>query len=187
VDALRHVRRRLDAPAADGAATSIDTLDGARSVCSAIEQYRRFSLDLAQDLQRAAFRLDRDLKFAAARAGLSAADAALLATLRRAQGIGVCQLAAQASVGRSVMSERVSKLESAGFVERSAPAPGGDRRRVGLHITAAGRKAFGVVARERSAWIEARLARLSPTERQVLEAAVGVLDKLTNDPAMAEA
>jgi DNA-binding MarR family transcriptional regulator len=86
-----------------------------------------------------------------------------------------------------VMSERVSKLESAGFVERSAPAPGGDRRRVGLHITAAGRKAFGVVARERSAWIEARLARLSPTERQVLEAAVGVLDKLTNDPAMAEA
>jgi DNA-binding MarR family transcriptional regulator len=143
-------------------------------------------MDLAHQLQRSVFRLNRDLKSAAARAGLSAVDAALLAALRRAPGRGVGALAAQASVGRSVMSERVARLEAAGLVERSAPAPGGDQRRIGLHVTAAGRKAFGVVAHERGAWIENRLARLSPTERETLKAAVELLDRLTDHPTVAE-
>jgi DNA-binding MarR family transcriptional regulator len=144
-------------------------------------------LDLAHHLQRAVFRLDRDLRLAAAGAGLSAKDAALLAMLRRAPGMGVCQLATQASVGRSVMSERVTRLEAAGLVERAAPAPGGDQRRIGLHVTAAGRKAFGVIARERGVLIENRLARLSPAERETLKAAVELLDRLTDDPTIAEA
>jgi len=144
-------------------------------------------MDLAHRLQRAVFRLNQDLRSTAARAGLSAVDAALLATLRHTPGVGVCQLAAQASVGRSVMSERVTRLEAAGLVERVAPAPGGDQRRVGLHITAAGRRAFGVVAHERGMWIENRLARLSPAERETLKAAVDLLDRLTDRPAMAEA
>jgi len=143
-------------------------------------------MDLAHRLQRAVFRLNQDLQSTTGRAGLSVADAALLAELRHAPGTGVCELAAQASVGRSVMSERVSRLEAAGLVERVAPQPGGDRRRIGLHITASGREAFAVIARERGAWIESRLDRLSAAERETLKAAVELLDRLTDRPTAAK-
>jgi len=136
-------------------------------------------MDLAHELQRVVFRLNRDLREASRRAGLSASDAMLLATLRRSPGIGVSQLAAAENVGRSVMSERVARLEAAGLVERAEPPPGCDRRRVGLSITPAGLRAFAVVADQRRMFIEQRLNGLSPDDRGKLEAAVAVLDRLT--------
>jgi DNA-binding MarR family transcriptional regulator len=140
-------------------------------------------LDLAHELQRAVFRLNRDLRIATMQAGVSAADATLLAMLRRAPGIGVSQLAAAEQVGRSVMSERVSRLEASGLVERTPPQPGADQRRVGLRVTPAGLKVFAVIADRRRVWIEQRLNGLSPDDRLKLEAAVSVLDRLAASPA----
>jgi len=82
------------------------------------------------------------LRASASPAGVSASDAVLLASLIQAPGLGVSELALEENVGRSVMSERVKRLEAAGLICRAEAPPQGDRRRVGLSVTAAGRKAL---------------------------------------------
>jgi DNA-binding MarR family transcriptional regulator len=135
-------------------------------------------MDLPNELQRAVFRLSRALRSAADQAGISAVDAVLLATIRKAPGIGVSALAAQENVSRSVISERVTKLETSGLIRRAEPADDGDRRRVGLSLTPAGLKVFAAVAGRRRAVIEQRLSALTVEQRLALERAVPVLDLL---------
>ena len=137
-------------------------------------------MDLPNDLQRAVFRLNRSLRSVADKAGVSAADAMLLATIRKAPGIGVSELAAQDGVGRSVISERVTKLRTAGLIQRSEPIEGGDLRRVGLSLTTTGRRAFAAVAAQRRAAIEHRLSNLTAEQRALLEQAAPILDLLAD-------
>ncbi len=93
--------------------------------------------DLPGRLQKMVFRLNRKLRASASPAGVSASDAVLLASVLQTPGIGVSELALEENVGRSVMSERVKRLESAGLICRADAPPQGDRRRVGLSVTAA--------------------------------------------------
>lgn len=131
--------------------------------------------DLAGQLQKVVFRLNRELRASAAAAGVSAADAVLLASLHRRPGLGVSELAQEESVGRSVMSERVKRLEAAGLIRRDAAPPRGDRRRVGLTLTAEGGKVLRGIGRLRRAWMDERVAHLSAEQRLTLQAAVDIL------------
>ena len=135
-------------------------------------------MDLPNDLQRAVFRLSRSLRSFLDPASMSAADGLLLATIRKAPGVGVSELAARDGVGRSVISERVAKLHAAGLIERVESAVGGDRRRVGLSLTEAGRKAFAALAVQRRGAIEQKLSALTIEQRLALERAVPALDAL---------
>lgn len=133
--------------------------------------------DLAHQLQRLVFRLNRELRAQSVGAGASGGDAMLLAQLRRSPGAGVSELAAAENVARSVMSERVKRLEAAGLVARDSRSFE-DRRRVGLVITEAGHKLLDLITERRRAWMANRLTTLSAEERKAVRIAVESLERI---------
>jgi DNA-binding MarR family transcriptional regulator len=133
--------------------------------------------DLAHRLQRLVIRLSRELRWESAETGVSSADAMVLFDLRRHPGAGVCDLAAKARIARSVISERIKRLEAAGLIARDT-VERADRRRVGLLVTAAGQEALTRMARIRRDQVAARLATLTQDERRAIENAVDALDRL---------
>jgi DNA-binding MarR family transcriptional regulator len=80
------------------------------------------------------------------------------------------------------MSERVKRLEAAGLIMRTEDPPQGDRRRIGLNLTQAGRKALTEIKALRRAWMDERVAHLSEADRQVLRAAVEILLRFDEVP-----
>ena len=132
--------------------------------------------DLAHQLQRLVLRLNRELRAHNAGAGASNADAMLLAEVRHSPGLGVSELAAVENVSRSVMSERVKRLEQAGLV---TSGPGADRRRIALTITETGRDLLERITARRRAWMAERLTALSPEERLAVQVAVTSLERIT--------
>ncbi|MFL5294881.1 MAG: MarR family winged helix-turn-helix transcriptional regulator [Phenylobacterium sp.] len=133
--------------------------------------------DLAHRLQRLVVRLHRELRWESAEIGVSSADAMALFDLRRHPGSGVSQLARLAGVARSVMSERLKRLEADGLVARDAVARP-DRRRIGFVVTPGGHAMLKHMARVRRNQVAARLAALTPAERAAIENAVDALDRL---------
>jgi DNA-binding MarR family transcriptional regulator len=133
--------------------------------------------DLAHRLQRLVVRLSRELRWESAEIGVSAADTMVLFDLRRHPGSGVSDLARMAGIARSVISERLKRLEADGLVARDA-VPRPDRRRVGFEVTPGGHGVLKHMARLRRNQIAARLAALSPAECEAIAGAVDALDRL---------
>ena len=132
--------------------------------------------DLADRLCLAVLRLSRKIRREAQRVGASALDAMLLAALKRQPGTGVSELADKEQMSRPAMIEHLRRLEGAGWIVRQETPVDGDRRRVGLEITAAGDAALTAIRRERAAWLADRLEGLSADDLAALEAAVGPLN-----------
>jgi DNA-binding MarR family transcriptional regulator len=147
-------------------------------------QRGRTSNELAHRLQRLVLRLNRELRAQNAGAGASNADTVLLAEVRHAPGLGVCELAAIENVARSVMSERVKRLQQARLLALD-PRPQRDRRRVGLVITEPGRALLEVITARRRAWMAERLTSLSEEERRAVELAVASLERITGREGVA--
>jgi len=126
--------------------------------------------DLAHQLQRLVLRLGRELRSHNAGAGASNTE------VRHSPGLGVSELAAVENVSRSVMSERVKRLEQAGLV---TSGPGADRRRIALTITETGRDLLERITARRRAWMAERLTALSPEERLAVQVAVTSLERIT--------
>jgi DNA-binding MarR family transcriptional regulator len=141
--------------------------------------------DLAHRLQRLVIRLNRELRWESAEIGVSSADAMVLFDLRRHPGSGVSELAGMAKIARSVVSERVKRLEAAGLLERDQ-VERADKRRVGLVVTAPGHAVLARMARVRRDRIAARLATLTDDERAAIEHAVDALDRLPQWRSAAE-
>ncbi|HZC16837.1 MAG TPA: MarR family transcriptional regulator, partial [Caulobacteraceae bacterium] len=106
--------------------------------------------------------------------GLSPLDATLLGLISKREGVGVSELAEIEQTSRPTMSAHVKRLEAAGWIKRLPPSTD-DRRRFGLAITPAGRRAQDAVRRRRTDWLAVRLAALDPAAREALERAVGPL------------
>ena len=140
------------------------------------------SQDLAHRLQRLVFRLNRELRAESASEGVPAADAILLAEVRRSPGVGISELAAIENVARSVMSERVKRLEASGLIasDRSSLE---DRRRVGLSVTEAGHALLATITEKRRLRTVERLALLSADERDAVRIAVDALERTTSASA----
>jgi DNA-binding MarR family transcriptional regulator len=140
------------------------------------------SQDLAHRLQRLVFRLNRELRAESASAGVPAADAILLAEVRHRPGVGISELAATENVARSVMSERVKRLEASGLIasDRSSHE---DRRRVGLSVTEAGHALLATITQNRGQRTVERLALLSADERDAVRIAVDALERTTSASA----
>jgi len=133
--------------------------------------------DLAHRLQRLVVRLSRELRWESAEIGLSSADAMVLFDLRRHPGSGVSELSRMGGIARSVISERLKRLEADGLVARDA-VERLDRRRVGFVVTAGGHAVLKHMSRVRRNQVAARLAQLTPGEREAIENAVDALDRL---------
>jgi DNA-binding MarR family transcriptional regulator len=141
--------------------------------------------DLPHRLARLVVRLARELRWESADIGVSSADGITLFDLRRRPGSGVSDLARTAGVTRSVVSERLKRLEADGLVARDT-SPQTDRRRVGFVVTPGGQVALKHMARVRRNQMAARLAWLSPQDRQAIENAVEALERLPNWRSQAE-
>lgn len=133
---------------------------------------------LAETLRPALLRVSRRLRSEAQKVGLSAQDAMLLAHITKNPGVGVSALADAEKITRPTMSAHIKRLEAEGLVARSGDAE--DGRRSGLTITPAGTRKLEIIRRERNDWLAARLARLTPEERALLQAAVAPLVRLVD-------
>lgn len=114
--------------------------------------------------------------------GVTGGQATLLAVIHSRPGIGVRELAAREGMSAAAISGHVDRLEKAGLVTRARPSEG-DRRRVGLELTAEGGRILRAVRSRRTAWLAARLKSLSGDELCAVEAAIGPLQRLLEEPA----
>ena len=113
---------------------------------------------------------------------LSRTAASVLASLRDNGAMRITALAAAETVAQPSMTTLVARLERAGLADR-APDPT-DARAVLVRITDEGLQRLARIRAARAAAVEARLSRLDPEERAVLEAALPVLDKLITEGAV---
>ena len=137
---------------------------------------------LADGLRPALLKLGRLLRREAQPLGLSPLDATLLNAVSKREGVGVSALAELEQTSRPTMSAHVKRLEAAGWLKR-LPPPSDDKRRFGLVITPAGRRALDAVRRRRNDWLAERLAALDPAARAALEKALGALSQIAGERA----
>jgi DNA-binding MarR family transcriptional regulator len=139
------------------------------------------SLTTANRLRPVLLKLNRELRREVHSLGVSGYQVSLLVAIKQSPGIGVRGLAAQERTSPAGMSVRVARLEKAGLVQRTPDAV--DRRRHGLTLTDAGEAVLRSVKRRRTAWLAARLKRLTDDELEAIDAAVEPLSKLLEEEA----
>ena len=134
---------------------------------------------LANQLRPVLLKLNRELRREIHSLGVTGGQVALLVQVRQAPGIGVRELAARERMSVPGMSKFVARLEEAGLLERREV--GGDRRRVGLHVTSAGHRVLRSVKSKRTAWLAARLRTLDDEQLDALDAAIEPLSLLLGE------
>jgi DNA-binding MarR family transcriptional regulator len=135
--------------------------------------------ELAGALRPVLMKLNRELRRETATFGVTGGQAALLHLIRKSPGIGVRTLAARERISPASMSVAVARLEKAGLVTRT-PDPL-DRRRQALRVTEQGDRILRTVRTRRTAWLAARLKRLTPEQLAAVEAAIEPLSELLED------
>ena len=134
---------------------------------------------VAENLRPLLLHLNRDLRREALPMGATVGQIALLAAIREDPGIGVRELATRERMSAPALSGYLDRLEAAGLVVRGPVE--GDRRRVGLHLTDAGRRLLRSTRRMRTAWLAERIRRLTDDQIAALEAALEPLTMLVRD------
>ena len=134
--------------------------------------------ELASDLRVVIGQLVRRLR--AERRDLSLSQVTVLGLLDRAGAASISDLAAADRVRPQSMASTVAAMQEAGLVARGADP--GDRRRVVITMTAAGRAALADDRARRVGWLAAAIERdLSARERRELAWAVALLRRLAQD------
>jgi DNA-binding MarR family transcriptional regulator len=137
------------------------------------------SRTLSAELRAATMRLSRRLRREKADDELSDTQAGVLAVLLREGEQTPVALSTREHVTPPSMNRTLNALESAGYVERSRSA--GDRRLVLVTLTDAGRQVVLETRRRRDAWLDRRLADLSPDELDLLERAAVVIRRMVDE------
>lgn len=131
-----------------------------------------------EPLLRVIERIVRGLRAAYASGGLSLSAASALLRLAECGPQGVTELARLEGVSQPAMTQLVARLDRDGLVLR-APSDE-DRRVVLVDITDRGTAALASRRAARTGRLELLLASLSPDERDLLAAAVPVLERLAD-------
>jgi len=134
------------------------------------------SLELAEELRPTLLRLARNLRRETETLGVTSHQATLLALVQARQGLSLRELASEEGISAPSLSGHVDRLEAAGLLRRLRSS--GDRRRVGLELTAEGRALLKRVRARRTSWLAERLDTLTDAEREQLERALPVLAAL---------
>lgn len=137
---------------------------------------------IANRLRPVLLQLNRHLRRELAPLGITGGQAALLHVIRTNPGIGVRDLAAREGVSAAGMSTSLTRLENGGLLQRTRAQS--DRRRVGLELTAEGQRVLRSARSRRTAWLSARLGRLTEAERSAIDAVIEPLSRLlVGEPA----
>ena len=133
---------------------------------------------LASRLRLAVMRLARILR-QKAQDQITPSQLSALVSVERDGPVTLGELAALESVQPPTMTRIVVALEEQGLVLREAdPAV---RRIARVHVTTAGRKLLERNRSRKTAYLASRMRGLSPEEREVLERAAGLLERMTAD------
>ena len=131
---------------------------------------------LAHDLRLAVMRFSRRLRNQRVDRSVTLTHLAALSTLKRHGAMSPGELAGHERVQPPSMTRVVVALEGMGLVTRS-PHPT-DGRQVVIELTPAAHELLDAEARAREAWLSGRLGQLSPQEREILQDAATIMDKL---------
>ncbi|HEV2591919.1 MAG TPA: MarR family transcriptional regulator, partial [Gaiellaceae bacterium] len=129
---------------------------------------------VANELRPVLLRLARELRREIHSLGVTGGQVSILSAIKHDPGITASIVAEQERISAPAMSNHVTRLEKAGLIERSRE--GFDRRRFGLRLSAEGEKVLRSVRQRRTAWLSARLDKLTNDERARIEAAIPALE-----------
>ena len=134
---------------------------------------------IAARLQLIVGRLMRTIRQHAA-AGLSPSQVSALVTVDECGPLRISTLATRESLGAPAATRVVATLEEAGLVARCADPY--DKRASLISLTESGNATLSALRRERTSGLGAQLDALSDGERRLLERALPVLEKISQDP-----
>ncbi|RFA20251.1 MarR family winged helix-turn-helix transcriptional regulator [Subtercola boreus] len=134
--------------------------------------------DLAARLRPAVLRVSRRLRAEKADDELSDSQSAILGYLQHNGPSTPGTLATFERVTPPSMNRTINAVVDAGYAERSPSAD--DGRKVVVSLTAEGQALVAETRRRRDAWLDQRLAELSPQERSTLESAAIILRQLAD-------
>lgn len=134
---------------------------------------------LATQLRDGLTRLNRRLRQVRPIGDLTQSQLSVLTSLELAGAMTPRELAEAERVQPPTMTKVIAKLEERELVQR-APHPT-DGRQVILSATAEGRRVFAEHRRARDEWLTMRLAALPAGDRETLQAAAGILNRLARD------
>jgi DNA-binding MarR family transcriptional regulator len=132
--------------------------------------------ELAKTLREAITRLNRRVRQARPVGDLTFSQLSALTSLQLAGALTPRELADIERVQPPTMTKIVGKLEDRGLVART-PHPT-DRRQVILAATEEGRAVYAQFERARNQWLAQQLAVLSEEERDTLQRAASILQKV---------
>jgi DNA-binding MarR family transcriptional regulator len=131
---------------------------------------------LAHELRISVMRFSRRLRSQRVDTSVTLTHLSAMSTLRRHGAMSAGELAAHERVQPPSMTRVVGALEAMNLITRT-PHPT-DGRQVVIELTPAAHQLLDAEARAREAWLSGRLHQLSPQERQILQDAAAIMDKL---------
>jgi DNA-binding MarR family transcriptional regulator len=131
---------------------------------------------LAHELRIAVMRFSRRLRGQRVDTSVTLTHLSAMSTLRRHGAMSAGELAAHERVQPPSMTRVVGALEAMELITRT-PHPT-DGRQVVIELTPAAHQLLDAEAQAREAWLSGRLEQLSPQEREVLQDAATIMDKL---------
>jgi DNA-binding MarR family transcriptional regulator len=136
------------------------------------------NLDTAPQLRAVIGRLSRRLRptKAAVSAGLTPTRITVLLAVTRRGPLRLSEVAASEGINPTMLSRVTADLVEAGLLERASDE--GDRRAAWVKATAAGRRLFERIRRERTDAVSVALEALSDHDRQLIERALPALEQL---------
>lgn len=121
-------------------------------------------------------RLNRKLRAQRTDSGISLTQLAALSTLWKCGPLTPGELAAKEGVQPPSMTRVIAALEDAGFVTRG-PHPTDGRQAI-VALTDTGRAFHDAQVSAREAWLDKRLAELDAEERELLDRAAHIIDRM---------
>ena len=126
-------------------------------------------------LRVALLRIGRQLRKRGS-SGLTPSQASALSVLERRGAVSLGELARLEQVGKSTVTRLVAKLERQGLLDRHVNAQ--DRRSTVVELTPHGRVLMADSHRRSDLHLSEQVAGLTPEERDLLQAALPVLERL---------
>ena len=142
-----------------------------------VAQQVKSDVGLASALRSSTLRLSRQLR--RQRAGghdLSANQLGVLGALAKHEAMTIGELAAHEQVRPPSMTRIVSNMEEAGLVVRRPHET--DKRQIVVELTEAAHALIQANRRRRDEWLQTKLKKLTPEERDILRKAAPVLERL---------
>ncbi len=133
----------------------------------------------ASALRRAVTRMWRRLRVERPHEGFSLAKLNILGSLQTEGSLAAGELASRERTQPQSLTRVLAELQEQGLISKTPDST--DRRRTILAITPAGTRLLVRTMRERDTWLASAMeSELTPTERELLRLACGLLDRIAD-------